>query len=77
MTDFDKKVKKFEKLIDTAWNYMYGLKDPRFTEGWWTRYGYRAEDQLRDLQKNHWEMWKTYCKSINRFPDVDVEDLFC
>ena len=80
---FEQKTNKLNKLMKSGWNYMHSLKNPRHSNGFWNRYGYKVEELLEDLKANHTEQWIIWCNEtdsegrIRMCEEVSVEDLFC
>ena len=75
--DFENKVKRLNKLQESGLDYIYNLKKPRLTYGFWNRYGYILEDILDDLYENHSTEYEKWCKSNNRWFGHSVTDLMC
>ena len=74
---FDKKVKKFNKIYDAAWNSSGKKGYVKLTNTFWKRWGYRIEDLLDDFYDNYPNLWLAYRKKKGKasgFPSVD--DLF-
>ena len=80
---FEQKTNKLQKLMKSGWNYMYSLKTPRYSNGFWNRYGYKVEELLEDLKTNHAQQWVAWCNEtdsegrIRMCDEVSVEELFC
>ena len=77
MTQFEKKINKFNRLRNSGFDYIYGLKNPRLSGGFWNKYGYKLEDILNDFNENYTELWNEYCIKNNICADVGVDDLMC
>ncbi len=75
-TVFEKKVAKFERKSDRAFNY---IKRTNFclTDGFWNNVGSDMDDMLEDLKTNHKEEWKEYQESRGYCWDISVSDCLC
>ena len=73
MKTFEDKIKKLEQLQNAGMNYVWKLKTPRLTEGFWDNYGRKMDTIIYDLKQNHFDEYKKYCGGhINH-----VDDLMC
>ena len=78
MKKFEKLIKKYEKTTNSGWNYVWGLKNPRLTDGFWTKYGNKLEKILDELKSDeHIKDWKQYCKDNYLAWDMVVSDCMC
>lgn len=74
-------ITRLEKLQDSGWNYIYSLKNPRLTYGFWNKYGYKISDILDTLHSEEYiNDFREYSK-INKdgkyLIGATVGDLFC
>ena len=78
MKTFEKKIKRLLKLKRAGWNYIYDLKNPRLTNGFWNKYGYNLDELLEDIYENHPDEMKSYCDANNLSDGrISVDDLMC
>ena len=59
MKTFEDKIKKLEQLNEAGMNYVWRLKTPRLTEGFWSNYGRRMSNIIYDLKQNHFNEYKS------------------
>jgi hypothetical protein len=74
-------ITRLEKLQKSGWNYIYSLKNPGLTDGFWNKYGYKISDILDTLHSeeyiNDFREYSKINENCKYLIGITVGDLFC
>jgi hypothetical protein len=78
-SDIENLIIRLEKLQNSAWDYVYSLKNPKLTYGFENKYGVKMRNIIDILHsKEYLEDFKEYCKVNTHWNvGITVADLMC